>query len=216
MTIQPSQLETLSYADPSVRGGRSVIVRGLAVVVAVALSVALLTWRIHSTYERQRQLMTTLNQTSGGMTVETNSFWHGALPARLRPYFDRVREVDLSACYWNGRYLREVAAAASVRDLNLSTRPVQDSELAELAPLSGLHVLRVDGSRISDASAPVLAALENLQLLDVRDTALTDASVPFLSRLMALRDLRLEGTQITRAGVKRLRAALPGCAIDLP
>jgi hypothetical protein len=216
MTVHPIQPQMLSYADPSVRGGRNRMIRGFMVLLAIALPVGVGAWRVSTVHARQQQLVAGLNSISARMAVETDSIWHRVIPARYRKYFDRVRMIDLSGCASNGLQLKLAAEAGSVRELNLSTQPVVDSELAELAPLKSLRVLRLEGGHITDASAPVLGGFENLQLLDVRDTGLTDVSVPFLCRLSALRDLRLEGTQITRAAVKRLRAALPDCAIDVP
>jgi hypothetical protein len=216
MTAPCDPPKTLSYAAPSLRGGRNRIVRALMILLALALPIIVGVWRAGSSYQRQRQLVTALNSVSAGLTIETDSVWHRVMPLRFRHYFDRVREVDLSGAIFDGRHLKAIAVAGSVREVNLSTRPVLDLELAELAPVKNLRVLRLEGAPITDASAPVLAGFDNLQLLDVRDTKLTDASVPYLLQLTTLRDLRIEGSQITGAGARRLRAALPDCAIDTP
>jgi hypothetical protein len=216
MTDHPTQPTTLPYADPSVRRGRNKIIRALMILLALALPAIVGIWRVNSAYQRQRQLITTLNSVSAQMTIETNSVWHRVMPPRFRHYFDRVREVDLSGAIFDWRHLKAIADAGSVREVNLSTRPIVDFELAQLAPLKTLRILRLEGAQITDASAPVLAGFENLQFLDARDTKLTDASIPSLSQLTRLRDLRIEGTPITGAGAKRLHQALPDCAIDLP
>ena len=215
MSTQPRNVETLSYADPSVRGGRNRMIRLVMVLLAIALPAGVGIWRISVAHGRQQQLVTALNSISARMTVETDSIWHKVTPARYRKYFDRVRMIDLSGCASSRVQLKLAAEAGSVREVNLSTQPVVDPELSELAGMTSLRVLRLEGGHITDVSAPVLASLGNLQMLDVRDTGLTDAAVPWLSRLTMLRDLRIEGTQITRAGVKRLRAALPECAMDM-
>ena len=216
MTVHPTQAETLSYADPSVRGGRNRMVRGVMILIASALPVIVGLWHVRSAYIHQRQLVTTLNSVAAPMTIETDSFWHRIMPIRFRHYFDRVREVDLSGAVSVGSQLQAIAAAGSVHEVNLSSCPVIDFELAELAPLKPLRTLRLEDTQITDASAPVLARFENLQFLDLRDTTLTDASVPWLSQLTRLRDLRIEGSQITRAGAKRLHETLPSCAMDMP
>src|SRR5689334_14415946 len=135
------------------------------ILLAIALPVVVGVWRVGSAYQRQRELVTAMSSVSGQMTIETDSGWHRVMPRRFRHYFDRVREVDLSGAIFDWRHLKAVAAAGSVREVNLSTRPVVDSDLAQLAPLKTLRVLRLEGAPITDASAPVLAGFENLQFL---------------------------------------------------
>ena len=54
---------------------------------------------------------------------------------------------------------------------------------------------------------------EDLKVLGLAENPVTDAAIDDLSQLEGLRALDLQGTLVTRQGVKRLRAALPGCAI---
>jgi hypothetical protein len=53
-----------------------------------------------------------------------------------------------------------------------------------------------------------------LKWLSLIDTAVSDTGLAQLSRLDQLEALCLVGTGVSAAGVARLRAALPGCAID--
>jgi len=60
-----------------------------------------------------------------------------------------------------------------------------------------------------------LAALPSLQELNLRHTKVTDECIATLSRIKTLRKVWLGETRITKKGIAQLRAARPGCQIDL-
>ena len=87
----------------------------------------------------------------------------------------------------------------------------------EGAALVGEHVsleyLTLAGTRVTDAGLEHLVGLERLRELDLSETAITDAGIEALAELRGLQVLRVERTGVSEAGVRRLRAALPDCAI---
>ena len=59
-----------------------------------------------------------------------------------------------------------------------------------------------------------LAGLEGLVRLELRQTRITDAATQTLARLKTLKVLDLSQTGVTDDGLKKLRAALPGCDVQ--
>ncbi len=100
----------------------------------------------------------------------------------------------------------------------LATIMLAESEITEsgwvlISKMKNLRKLVMHNCLVTDSGLPNLVALGELKVLGLAENPVTDAAIENLSQLGGLRALDLQGTLITRQGVRRLRAALPGCAI---
>jgi hypothetical protein len=108
-------------------------------------------------------------------------------------------------------HLGEIGA---LRRLNLDSTNLSSAALVPLQGLWWLECLSLNQTKIDDDGLRHLRGLRNLKWLSLIDTAISGTGLEHLSRLDALESLCLVGTAVSAAGVVRLRAALPGCAID--
>ncbi len=95
--------------------------------------------------------------------------------------------------------------------LNLSGTQINDAGLVHLKALTSLRRLDLEGTQVTDAG---VKHLEGLTILTLAGPEITDAAIDHLEGLSNLAFLFLFSTSVTPEGVKRLREALPNCAID--
>ncbi len=90
--------------------------------------------------------------------------------------------------------------------------------LAHLASLQHLHELSFQGSDICDSGLKEIGKLTRLSRLDLGWTRVSDAAIEHLKKLTtaehALSFLNVGDSDVSEDGVKRLREAMPGCAIQ--
>ena len=91
-----------------------------------------------------------------------------------------------------------VVAADVLRSLHLNRTQVTDAGLEHLKGLSNLEHLILFRWRVTDGGR----------------MRVTDAGLEHLKGLTSLKALVLAGTRVTDEGIKKLRQALPNCAIQ--
>jgi hypothetical protein len=111
-----------------------------------------------------------------------------------------------------GAGLAPLGTMPTLRRLNLADCPLNDADLDRLLTLKDLSTLNVAGTKIGDAGVRKLSVLP-LRALWLAGTGVTDAAVADLRGLTSLKVLDLGGTAVTADGLRRLKAALPGCNI---
>ena len=82
-----------------------------------------------------------------------------------------------------------IAVLKKIQTLNLDYTSTDNKNLALIKDLPALRELSLDSANVNDESVDTLASMQNLRVLN------------------------LYHTLITEAGLKRLKAALPNCAI---
>lgn len=111
--------------------------------------------------------------------------------------------------------LRHLAGSRGMWRLQLRGTQVTDAGLAQLAELKQLDTLWLDETRVSDAGLVHLTGLPLLRDLGLFHTQITDAGLDKLARIKTLQYVGLVGTRVTPQGAARLRAALPGCTVQI-
>jgi hypothetical protein len=101
--------------------------------------------------------------------------------------------------------LKELAALANLRLLDLSDSNAGDEAVKEIAGLRNLQCLYLNSTSVGDAGLKHLAGLERLQILGLVLTPVTDEGLKELAPLKSLRSLDLRSTSVTDAG-----KSLPG------
>ena len=91
-----------------------------------------------------------------------------------------------------------------VTSLDLSFKPVTDSDLLELENLPLLTSLNLSGTQVTDAGLEHLKGLTSLTDLDLGSEQFTDAGLERLKGLTSLTTLGLWGEQFTDAGLEYL------------
>ncbi|MFH2006419.1 MAG: hypothetical protein ABI333_07530 [bacterium] len=136
--------------------------------------------------------------------------------ARLRPLGDRLYGLVLE-CELDASELRGLAALSRLRALRIPAA-LDGSTVAGLSSLRQLRHLQLPGTLrsfgVGGAALEHLARLGSLQTLDLSGNGLDDASLARLPPLQRLRWLNLRGNAVTAEGVRRLRAARPGCRVE--
>ena len=107
----------------------------------------------------------------------------------------------------------EADANDELASIMLAESEITQSGWALISKMTNLRKLVLHKCQVVDSGLPNLFVLEDLKVLGLAENPVTDAAIDDLSQLEGLRALDLQGTLVTRQGVKRLRAALPGCAI---
>jgi hypothetical protein len=127
------------------------------------------------------------------------------------PALADLRLVGTGLSDQDARHLAEIGA---LRRLNLDSTGLSNAALVPLRRLRRLECLSLNHTKIDDDGLRHLRGQRMLKWLSLIDTAVSDTGLAQLSRLDQLESLCLVGTGVSAAGVARLRAALPGCAID--
>jgi hypothetical protein len=109
--------------------------------------------------------------------------------------------------------LAHLSGLTSLQELDLGGTQVRDAGLAHLSGLTSLQELWLEGTLVTDAGLSHLSGLTSLQELYLDGTQVADAGLAHLSGMTNLKLLDLRGTQVTDACCRRLKAALPNCAI---
>ncbi|MEO1982653.1 MAG: PQQ-binding-like beta-propeller repeat protein [Fuerstiella sp.] len=133
-----------------------------------------------------------------------------------------LRNLELLDLYGNSindQTTKQLQAFENLRDLDLSLTPVGDAglkQLTSLKKLKHLHLLYSEGfagPKITNAGLKQLSELKQLSSLNLVGAKVTDHGVDDLIRLRKLRHLTLIGTGMSVDGLRRLRKALPNCAV---
>jgi hypothetical protein len=131
--------------------------------------------------------------------------------------------------------LKHLGTLKHLKRLRLKGRSITDDDLRCLASLRHLESLEIVGSKIDGTGFKHLLGLSKLSYVCLEGPNITDAAVPFLAQLPALESVMIYGTKVTASGLegfrgsprlrqmglipaapgdkKRLKQALPGCAI---
>jgi Leucine-rich repeat (LRR) protein len=110
--------------------------------------------------------------------------------------------------------LRELQLFPRLRELSFGGyRHVTVPALLELCELPNLKELNLRSSNISDSELTHIGNLKNLDYLFLNNTSVTDAGLVHHSGLSELKLLDLRGTAATASGVAELQKALPHCTI---
>lgn len=89
-----------------------------------------------------------------------------------------------------------------------------DTDLRHLRALPNIEILILRCPGLSDGCLKHLCHVKRLRHLDLYLTPITDRGLSNLEGLSQLEYLRLEDTQVTEDGLRRIRLALPNCAIE--
>ena len=110
--------------------------------------------------------------------------------------------------------LKYIGKLARLEVLDLSGTWVTDAGVAELEGLARLRELNLSALGITDAGLDHVVKMARLESLNLGGTRVTDRGLVRLLELGELRSLTVSGAGVTAEGVRRLRAALPQCAIS--
>jgi hypothetical protein len=205
--------------------GDLMVGRGVAVLVALAVSIPLL---------------------SGAQTVHEHSL-HGANDARLAELLARNPDLALlrlSSARLTAKGYRALGSATRLRQLRLQHCGISDTDLPFLARLraielldlsfndaitdagleafrepaggsSSLEVLILSGNhRLDGSGLGGLAGLPRLADLSLAGTALDDRGLERAAALPGLRHLDATGTRVSGAGIKSLKRLRPGLVVS--
>ena len=105
--------------------------------------------------------------------------------------------------------------AVSIVELDLTGQKVTDADVAHISGLKNLKKLSLARSGVTDAGLAAVKDLGKLESLNLFQTQITDAGLVHVSGLKSLKRIYLFETKTTEAGVAKLKAALPGAAVEL-
>ena len=118
-----------------------------------------------------------------------------------------LAELEVAYCGIGDAGLRFIAAAASLKYLDLTGNCIGDAGLEHIARLSNLEYLDVSGNaNISDAGLAQLRANRCLKHLNLSATAVRGAGLQHLAALPALRELVLRATRLSPDSTRALQA----------
>ena len=100
-----------------------------------------------------------------------------------------------------------------VIEINLTGKPVGNTDLEAIARQSHLQRLWLTNTRITDEGLPSLMPLKNLRVIGLARTGVTDAGFPFLANMKSLREVYLYPNKVTDSAVDDLKAKLPGVRV---
>jgi hypothetical protein len=158
-------------------------------------------WYAHGT--RQRRAAIAAIEAAGGkvrMASRSRSWIEDWLASDFR---GAVSNVELRKCNVTNELIAHVAVLTELRELDLSSTPVDDDDLKKIAHLP-LRELWLQSTRITDASASTLSGMTNLNFLQLNATGLTDAFLRDLAALPHLQKLGLRGAPVTDQGLEFL------------
>jgi hypothetical protein len=105
--------------------------------------------------------------------------------------------------------------AAATVDLDLTGQKLTDADAAVLSSLTNLKKLSLARSTITDAGLAAVKSLPKLESLNLFSTEISDAGLSHLSGLKSLKRLYVFQTKTTEAGIGKLKAAIPGVAVEV-
>ena len=105
--------------------------------------------------------------------------------------------------------------AAATVDLDLTGQKLTDADAAVLSSLTNLKKLSLARSTITDAGLAAVKSLPKLESLNLFSTEISDAGLSHLSGLKSLKRLYVFQTKTTEAGIGKLKAAMPGVAVEV-
>ena len=109
--------------------------------------------------------------------------------------------------------LKDLAVLDKLDTLILHPTRVTGAGLAHLKAFPALTTVHLHGPWVTDAGVKHLAAVPGLRDVRLADTRVGDGAVDDLAKLTGLKHLNVTGNRFTADGVRRLRAALPGCQV---
>jgi len=116
-----------------------------------------------------------------------------------------IVEISLARSWATDADLEEVAAARSLKRLDLSLTYVSDRGIERLKALDQLEELNLFAAEfITDAAIAFLRGHHQLKSLNLRGTDVTDTSLAYVAELTNLRSLDISFTQITDVGLEHL------------
>jgi len=124
-----------------------------------------------------------------------------------------LRELDVSKTAVTDRGLASLASLAALEQLFLTDTAASDAGVRELRRLERLSHLSLAGTKVTASTIDDLAQMPALRWLSLARLPLDDAGIARLSRSSQLVELSVEGTSLTDAGLEELRDALPNCKI---
>jgi internalin A len=113
--------------------------------------------------------------------------------------------------------LKELRELKNLQELSLWSTCVTDAGLKELREIQNLESLDLSCTKLTDGGLHALCDFKNLKMLNIAHCSrVTDTGLKELHEVKSLKTLDLTGTKVTSAGLKKLREALPNCAISGP
>lgn len=109
--------------------------------------------------------------------------------------------------------LSNLEKLTDLKELELSSLPVDDTVFSCLALLPNLRSLNLDHSDVRNADLSRLYDLTRLAELRIDSDEITDSAITHLEKIKTLERLELCNTKVTDEGVARLKKALPECVI---
>lgn len=154
------------------------------------------------------------------------SIWMVVLRARdltdsnVLPKLDELsdaREISIDACEFDAHELASLKRHRdSLQTLSLSGTPIDDEALTHIGALTELELLYLRRVAVDGAALAHLEKLKKLKLLRIAQMDIGDEAIEHLAKLEGLKELNIYGPhKFTVDGEKRLREALPDCAIAL-
>jgi internalin A len=124
-----------------------------------------------------------------------------------------LEHVGLDSSQVTDAAMRDIEPLTGLKVLSLSDTHVTNAGLESLKGMTELQELTLDGTAITDAGLAHMTEFGSLRLLALDRTGVTDAGLLHLEELANLRYLEVMHTQVTGEGIKRLKRALPNCAV---
>jgi hypothetical protein len=126
---------------------------------------------------------------------------------------DEIVRVSLTGTRVTDEGLPHLAGLKRLRSLELRGLAVTGGGLKSLSGLTGLKTLDLAMTAVADDGLKHLAGLDALEWLALWGTRVGDGGLKHLAGLKNLREVSVQRTNVTAEGVKKLKTALPGCAV---
>ncbi|MCE9544593.1 MAG: hypothetical protein K8T25_03610 [Planctomycetia bacterium] len=134
--------------------------------------------------------------------------------ARLKE-FAQLKELRLGGTSVTDRGLAHLKELPKLQRLDLGGTQITDTGIFQLTALTQLTELSLAYTHATDGTLSRIKGLTQLANLNLTSTSITDSGLQHLGGLTSLKVLYLNKTRVTDGAVKRLRQALPNCAIYL-
>ena len=119
-------------------------------------------------------------------------------------YFPHLRELDLWSSNVTDSDLAQLSQMDEIEGIDFNATAISDAGLEHIHGLTHLKKLCLSSTTITDAGLSRVGALNRIQLLNLAQTQITDAGLDELTGLPNLRWLSLVDTGITDAGLTKL------------
>lgn len=132
---------------------------------------------------------------------------------KVLDHLPQLQALHLPATAIDDRALPHIGALKNLRWLDLRDTRVTGAGLVHLESLMQCEWIDLSGTEITAAGLVHLRGLTRCTHLFLNQTLVGDDAAEHLRALGSLRRLELAGTRVTAEGRRRIREALPGCAI---